>query len=124
LKAKELVYSEFPVISGARKKSHLACNHEAQISPYLWRGALPFLRSFLITPPLRFADDQRGVYGKRISRRCLLRNLSFLPGPWQAFMKNMINGFGDEPHILGSAPTFLSVSIHSTIRIVNSRMLW
>ncbi|KPK94182.1 MAG: hypothetical protein AMJ94_02130 [Deltaproteobacteria bacterium SM23_61] len=29
MKAKELVFSEFPVISWARKKSHLACNHEA-----------------------------------------------------------------------------------------------
>jgi hypothetical protein len=37
LKGKELVFPEFPVISGARKKSHLACNHEAHIAPYLWR---------------------------------------------------------------------------------------
>jgi len=99
LKAKELVFPEFPVISGARKKTHLACNHEAQISPYLWRGVLLFLRSFLISPPLRFADDQQGDYGKRISRRCLLRKLPFLPGPWQAFMKNLINEFGDDPFL-------------------------
>jgi len=51
-------------------------------------------------PPLRFADDQQGVYGKRMSRRCLLRNLPFLPGPWQAFMKNLINEFGDEFKII------------------------
>jgi hypothetical protein len=54
-------------------------------------GVLLFLRSFLITPPLRFADGQQGVYGKRISRRCLRRNLPFLPGPCQAFRKNLIN---------------------------------
>jgi hypothetical protein len=24
----------------------------------------------------------------------------FLPGPWQAFMKNLINEFGDEPEIM------------------------
>jgi hypothetical protein len=44
-----------------------------------------------LTPPLRFADGQQGVYGKGISRRCLRRNLPFLPGPWQGFMKNMVN---------------------------------
>ncbi|KPK88345.1 MAG: hypothetical protein AMJ94_15380 [Deltaproteobacteria bacterium SM23_61] len=97
MKAKELVYSEFPVISWARKKSHLACNHEAPISPNRWRRYRLFLRSLLIPPPLRFADDPQGVYGKGISRRCLLRNLTFLPSPWQAFMKNSFNEFGDEP---------------------------
>jgi hypothetical protein len=97
LKTKELVFSEFPVISWARKKSHLACNHEAHISPHRWRGYRLFLQSLLIPPPLRFADDQKGVHGKRISRRCLLRNLAFLPGPWQAFLKNSTNEFGDEP---------------------------
>jgi lactoylglutathione lyase len=90
LKTKELVFSEFPVISWARKKSHLACNHETHISPYRWRAYRLFLQSFLIPPPLRFADDPQGVYGKGISRRCLLRNLTFLPGPWQAFLKNSI----------------------------------
>jgi len=40
LEAKDLLFPEFPVISGARKKSHLACNHEAQISPNRWRGNL------------------------------------------------------------------------------------
>jgi hypothetical protein len=75
LKGEELVYLKCPVISGARKKSHLACNHEAHISPNLWRGFPLFLRSFLVAPPLRFADGQQGVYGERISRRCLRRNL-------------------------------------------------
>ncbi|KPK95130.1 MAG: hypothetical protein AMJ94_00270, partial [Deltaproteobacteria bacterium SM23_61] len=74
-----------------------ACNHEAPISPNRWRGYRLFLRSLLIPPPLRFADDQKGVHGKRISRRCLLRNLAFLPGPWQAFLKHSTNEFGDEP---------------------------
>jgi len=64
------------------------------------RGVLLFLRKFLITPPLRFADGQQAVYGERISRRCLpctrtvqglRRNLPFLPGPGQAFIKNLIN---------------------------------
>jgi len=84
------------VISWARKESHLACNHEAHISPKLWRGILLFLRSFVSAPPLGFADGKPGVYGKWISRRCLRRKLPFLPGPWQAFMKNLINEFGDE----------------------------
>ena len=95
LKAKEFVFAEFPVNSWARKKSHLACNHEAHISPHRWRGYRLFLRSLLIPPPLRFADDGQGDHGKRISRRCLLRNLTFLPGPWQAFMENSTNEFGD-----------------------------
>jgi len=100
LKAKELVFSECPVISWARKKSHLARNHEAHISPHRWRGYRLFLRSLLIPPPLGFADDQKGIPGKRISRRCLLRNLTFLPDPWQAFMKNSVNEFGDDPKFL------------------------
>jgi hypothetical protein len=95
LKAKELVFSEFPVNSWARKKSHLACNHEAPISSRRWRGSLLFIRGLLIPPPLRFADDRQGVHGKRISRRCLLPNLAFLPGPWLPFMKNSINEFGE-----------------------------
>ncbi|KPK93574.1 MAG: hypothetical protein AMJ94_02915 [Deltaproteobacteria bacterium SM23_61] len=49
---------------------------------------------------LRMSD--RGVRGKRISRRCLLRNLAFLPGPWQALMKNSINEFGDDPVFFNS----------------------
>ena len=95
LKAKEFVFSEFPVISWARKESHLAGNHEAPISPHRWRGSRLFLRGSLLPPPLRFADDRKGVHGKRISRRCLLRDLAFLPVPWLAFMKNSINEFGD-----------------------------
>jgi hypothetical protein len=46
--------------------------------------------AFLSRPPLRFADDQQGVSGKVISRRCLRRPAKagpFLPGPWQAFFK-------------------------------------
>ncbi|KPK85039.1 MAG: hypothetical protein AMJ94_19490 [Deltaproteobacteria bacterium SM23_61] len=113
MKVKELVFSEFPVISLARKKSHLACNHEAPISPNWWRGYRLFLRSLLIPPPLGFADDQKGVPGKRISRRCLLRNLTFLPGPWQVFMKNSVNEFGDDPKINGKNPSF-----HSSIYFV------
>jgi hypothetical protein len=31
LRAKELVYSKGQVIPGARKESHIACNHEAPI---------------------------------------------------------------------------------------------
>jgi len=73
------------VISWARKESHLAGNHEAHISPKLWRGILLFLRSFVSAPPLGFADGKPGVYGKWISRRCLRRKLPFLPGPWQTF---------------------------------------
>jgi hypothetical protein len=97
LKGKELIFSECPVISWARKESHLACNHEADIYSHRWRGNRLFLRGSRIPPPLRFADDQKGVHGKRISRRCLLRNLPFFPGPWQALMKNSINEFGDDP---------------------------
>ncbi|KPK92729.1 MAG: hypothetical protein AMJ94_04590, partial [Deltaproteobacteria bacterium SM23_61] len=54
----------------------------------------------LIPPPLRLADDPQGIHGKRISRRCLLRNLTFLPGPWQAFLKHSTDEFGDERHFL------------------------
>jgi hypothetical protein len=43
-----------------------------------------------IAPPLFFAEGKQGIYGKRISRRCLRRKLAFLPDPWQAFMKNFI----------------------------------
>jgi hypothetical protein len=31
----------------------------------MWRGVLLFLRSFLITPPLRFADGKRGFMENR-----------------------------------------------------------
>jgi hypothetical protein len=88
---KELVCIKCAVISGARKKSQLACNHEAHIPLELWRGFLVFLRSFLITPPLHFADGKQGDLGRGISRRCLRRNLPFLPVPWQAFSKNSAN---------------------------------
>ncbi len=36
--AKELVFFECSVIPGARKESHLACNHEARVSPKMGRG--------------------------------------------------------------------------------------
>jgi len=48
------------VIPGAQKKSHLACNHKARISPWLWRRYSLFLRTYLLAPPLRFADDKHG----------------------------------------------------------------
>jgi hypothetical protein len=57
-------------------------------------GVLLLLRSFLIASPLRFADGKLGVYGKGISRRCLRRPAKagpFLPGPWQGFIKNLVN---------------------------------
>jgi hypothetical protein len=50
-------------------------------------GVLLFLRSFPVPPPLRFADARQGVSGEGKSRRCLRRNLPFLPGPWKAFVK-------------------------------------
>jgi len=87
------------VISGSQKESHLACNHEAQLSPYLWRRVLLFLRSFLFTPPLRFAEGKQEAYEKWNSRRCLRRNLPFLPGPWPIFIEILINEFGDDPKI-------------------------
>jgi len=69
----------------------MACNHEARISPSLGRGVLLFFQSFPFAPPLRLAEGKQGVYGKGISRQCLRRNLPFLPGPWQAFIKNLAN---------------------------------
>jgi hypothetical protein len=54
LKDKELVFSECPVISWARKENHLACNHEADISPNLWRGS-PVISSKLTYPAPRCA---------------------------------------------------------------------
>jgi hypothetical protein len=33
---------------------------------------------------------------------------TFLPGPWQAFMKNSVNEFGDEPHFILSGKGLFS----------------
>jgi hypothetical protein len=59
-------------------------------------GFCYFSEALFPPPPLDFADGKPGVYGKWISRRCLRRKLPFLPGPWQVFIKNLINEFGDE----------------------------
>jgi hypothetical protein len=61
-----------------------------------------FLRCYLFTSPLRFAEYKQGVYGSRISRRCLRRKLPFLSVPWQVFIENLSNEFGDEPKILSN----------------------
>jgi hypothetical protein len=54
----------------------------------------------LFTPPLLFAERQQDFYAKRDSRRCLRRNLPFLPGPWPIFIEILVNQFGDEPENL------------------------
>jgi len=64
-------------------------------------GVRPFHRRFLFPPPLRFAEGKQGIYGKWISRRCLRRNLSFLPRPCQPSIKYSINQFGDDPYFFG-----------------------
>jgi hypothetical protein len=47
--------------------------------------------TFIFSSPLRFAERKQKIYGQGISRRCLRRNLSFLPGPCQAFLKYSVN---------------------------------
>jgi hypothetical protein len=69
-------------------------------------GILLFFRCDLFTSPLRFAEYKPGVYGSRISRRCLRRKLPFLPVPWQVFIENLINSFGDEPKYLNQLELF------------------
>jgi hypothetical protein len=97
LKPKELVFSECPVISWARKESHIACNHEAAIPSWLWRGCPVATLKFSFPAPAVLCGIQAERLWKANSRRCLRRNLPFLPGPWQVFMKYSINEFGDDP---------------------------
>ncbi len=86
------------VISGARKESPLACNHKARIPLRFRRGCPSILRSYFFWPPLRFAENRTGGYGKGISRRCLRRNRPFLlvesslrPGPCRDCIQILIN---------------------------------
>jgi hypothetical protein len=62
---KEIVYSECGVIPGPRKASHIACNHEAHITPWWWRGIRYFHRTLLFPPPLRFAEAPQSGYGRQ-----------------------------------------------------------
>ena len=98
LRAKEMVYSECQVIPGSRKKSHIACNHEAAIPSWLWRGCPVPSSKFSFPAPAALCGRQAGRLWQSISRRCLRRNLTFLPGPWQVFIIYPINQFGDDPN--------------------------
>ena len=55
------------------------------------------LIEFSFPAPAVLCGSQAGRLWKAISRRCLRRNLTFLPGPWQVFIKYSIHEFGDDP---------------------------
>jgi hypothetical protein len=100
LRVKERVFLKCQVIPGTRKESHLACNHKAAVPSWRWRGC-PVASSRISFPaPAVLCGSQGGRVWKAISRRCLRRNLPFLPGPSQAFTKYLINELGDDPHFL------------------------
>jgi hypothetical protein len=45
----------------------------------------------IFSSPLRFAETEHKIYGEWMSRRCLRRNLPFLPGPSQFSLKYWVN---------------------------------
>ena len=99
VRVKELAFSECQVIPGTRKESHIACNHEAHIAPLRWRGCPVASSRFSLAAPAALCGSRAERLWEAISRRCLRRNLTFLPGPWQASIKHSINEFGDDPPI-------------------------
>ena len=88
------------MISGSRKKSHLACNHEAQISLKRWRRVSEIDSNLYFLVAATLCGKEAEDLWQGISRRCLRRNLSFLPGPSHAFLKYLVNSFGDESFFL------------------------
>jgi hypothetical protein len=85
LKAKEQGSPEFPVISGGRKESHLACNHEASISLYVWRGG-PVISSKLSDhAPAALCGCRKGSFGKAHIQPMLAAQSAFPSGPLAGF---------------------------------------
>ena len=96
---KGLECSKCSVILESRKKNQIACNHKVHVSPMLWRGLSLVPPKFFFACPAELCGRQPWGIWERISRRCLRRNLPFLPGPYRVFIKYSINEFGDEPII-------------------------
>jgi hypothetical protein len=85
LKGEELVYLKCPVISGARKKSHLACNHEAHISPYLWRGVSAISVKLSCHAPAALCGWQAGSLWRADIPPMLAAQTAFPSGPLASF---------------------------------------
>ena len=84
--------------------------YKAAVPSWLWRGCPVATLKFSFPAPAVLCGSQAGRLGKANSRRCLRRNLPFLPGPWQVFMKYFINEFGDDPKYIAfliCIPNFL-----------------
>jgi hypothetical protein len=100
LRAKERFYTKWAVVSGAREKSHLACNHKARISlvgaihESPLQAGVPEMRivecglqkNSIPKSPIQNPKFGWPMLGASRSERDL-----FLPCPCQAFMKYSIN---------------------------------
>jgi hypothetical protein len=74
---KKPAFKRWKVVSGDRKRNHLACNHEAHIPSKLWRGFRYFSEAFLSRP------------------RCALRKIS--GGVWRVHIPPMLAAQADFP---------------------------
>jgi hypothetical protein len=77
------------VIPGARKKSHLACNHEAHISLRLWRrvSAIDFNLYFLVASTL-CGKEAEDLWRKNIPPMLAAQSV-FPSGPLPGFLSKI-----------------------------------
>jgi hypothetical protein len=98
--AKEPEYMKWPMIPGAREERQIACNPKARISYRQGRGCSVISLKKFFPAPASPCGKPAGGLKEAVSRRGLRRNLPFLPGPCQAFIKHLINEIGEDPQII------------------------